>query len=618
LVFLTIYIPEDKVSEIKNAADIVEVVSEVVLLKKTGKNYVGLCPFHAEKTPSFTVSPEKQIFYCFGCAAGGNVFSFLMKHDGISFPDAAKMLAARYGIDIPTGTLSPEHKRRMSQREGLFAINRQAMEFFRKQFLGTIAGKRAIEYVKKRGINGAVSDNFNLGYAPKGWDNLLRFFKKKSISLDLVEKSGLIVSKKEKGGFYDRFRDRLIFPIYDLNMQVIGFGGRVMDDSLPKYLNSPETPVYSKSRSLYGLYLAKKKSRESQRVYIVEGYFDLLALHQHGIRNSVATLGTSLTSEHVQLLKGFIGKDGSVILVFDSDDAGVKASRRTIEVFDKAYMNAQIVVLPDGYDPDSYLFEFGVESFLDLVSRAKYIIPFLMDSAVKKHGLSIEGKIRVISEMKDPLGSINDNDLRSLYIKELAERINIDEFAILEKVRKISLRNRNRKKRPARPNTGLGIGQQKTSVPDEAQHKAFQGKWDKLERQIIAMMLQFPQILPEISERNVLELFENNDLRSIGQLLLRHKDESEMQLSDIMNLIEKKEHRNIVASLAIEESIWNHDACIGIITRFDSIRRKDQKNLIEKIKAAERDNDLELLLKLLNQKQKMALLTEKKKMALLK
>ena len=615
---MTIYIPEDKVSEIKNRADIVEVVSEVVLLKKTGKNYVGLCPFHSEKTPSFTVSPEKQIFYCFGCAAGGNVFSFLMKHDGISFPDAAKMLALRYGIDIPTETLSPEQKRRISQRERLFAVNKQAMEFFRKQFLDSIPGKKAMEYVKKRGISSTVSDKFNLGYAPKGWDNLLRFFKKKNISPDLIEKAGLIVSKKEREGFYDRFRDRLIFPIFDLNMQGIGFGGRVMDDSLPKYLNSPETPLYNKSRSLYGLHVAKKNCRENQKVYVVEGYFDLLALHQHGIQNSVATLGTSLTFEHVQLLKGLIGKDGIVILVFDSDDAGMKASQRTIEVFDKAYMNAQIVILPDGYDPDSYLVEFGIESFLDMVSRAKGIISFLMDSAVKKHGLSVEGKFRVISEMKEPLGAIRDNVLRSLYIKDLAERIDIDEFAVIEKIRKISFRNRDRDITSTRPNTGFGIGQQKTGVPDETKKKLFHGKWDKLERQIIAMMVQFPQILPEINERNILERFENNALKSIGQLLLRHKDESEIQLSDIINLIEKKEQRNIVASLAIEESMWNYDTCIGIITRFESIRRKNERELLEKIKAAEKDNDVELLLKLLKKKQKMALLTEKKKMALLK
>ena len=225
-------------------------------------------------------------------------------------------------------------------------------------------------------------------------------------------------------------------------MHVIGFGGRVMDDSMPKYLNSPETRLYNKSRSLYGLHLAKLKCRQTEAVYIVEGYFDLLALHQHGIQNSVATLGTSITAEHVQILRGFIGKDGNVILVFDSDDAGIKAAKRSIEVFDKGYINAQILVLPEGYDPDSYLFEFGVDAFLDLVSQAQGIISFLMDSAVKKHGLSNEGKIRVISEMKEPLASINDSVARSLYIKDLAECINIDESAVLERVRKISVRKR--------------------------------------------------------------------------------------------------------------------------------------------------------------------------------
>ena len=580
-----------------------------MLLKKTGKNYVGLCPFHSEKTPSFTVSPEKQIFYCFGCAAGGNVFSFLMKHDGISFPDAAKILAGRYGIDIPTRTMSPEQKRRMSQRENLLAVNRQAMEFFRKQLLEAASGKRAMEYLKKRGINKEIFDNFNLGYAPQGWDNLLSFFIKKNISLDLVEKAGLIVPRKEKSGFYDRFRDRLIFPIFDLNMQAIGFGGRVLDDSIPKYLNSPETPVYNKSRSLYGLHLAKMKCRENERVYIVEGYFDLLTLHQHGLQNSVATLGTSLTPEHVQILKGFVGKDGKIILVFDSDDAGIKAVQRSIGIFMRMEVNASIIVLPEGYDPDSYLFEFGYESFLDSDSRARSLMSFLIDSAVKKHGLSIEGKIRIISEMKEPLSSINDNIKRSLYIKELAECINIDESAVLEKIRKLSVRNRDKAIRPTMPNNFLSLSQNKAAIPDNVKGKAIQGKWGRLERQIIAMMLQFPQILYEISERNILDLFENNALKSIGQVLLKHKDYSEIQVSDIINLIEDKEQRNIVASLAIGEDIWNYEACIGIITRFESIIKKNEKKLLEEIRAAEKENDLELLSKLLKQRQKMALLT---------
>jgi DNA primase len=608
---LTIYIPEEKVSEIKNAADIVDVVSEVVILKKTGKNYVGLCPFHSEKTPSFTVSPEKQIFYCFGCTVGGNVFSFLMKHDGISFPDAAKILARRYGIDIPTRKISQQQKQQMSQRESLLAVNRQAMEFFKKELLEKTSGKRAIEYLKKRGMSKEIIASFNLGYTPEGWDKIVKFFSKKKISLSIVEKAGLIVSREKKVGFYDRFRGRIIFPIFDLNMQVIGFGGRVMDDSMPKYLNSPETPIYNKSRSLYGLHLAKIKCRESEKVYIVEGYFDLLALHQHGLQNSVATLGTSLTPDHVKILRGFIGKDGKIILVFDSDDAGVKAVMRSIGIFMRAEVDASIIVLPQGYDPDSYIFEFGYESFLDTDSKAKSLMSFLIDSAVKKHGLSIEGKIRVISELNEPLASISDNVARSLYIKELAESINIDESVVREKIRKISVRKKDRSKRSTWSNNDLARSQHKTGASDNVQGKALKGKWDRLERQIITMMLQFPQILSKISERDIINLFEDNDLKSIGQLLMKYKKRPEIRVSDIMNLIEDKEQRDMVASLAIGEDIWNHEACLGIINRFESIRKKNKNTLIDKIKAAEKNNDVELIDKLLNQKQKLAILTEK-------
>jgi len=348
--FLAVYIPEEKINDIKNSADIVDIISEVVVLKKSGKNFLGLCPFHSEKTPSFTVSPDKQIFYCFGCNAGGNVFSFLMKQHGLSFPEAARMLARRYGIDIPVRTMSLEQKRRISERESVLAINRQAMDFFRCALIENASGKKAMEYLLKRGIS---RDDFKLGYAPEGWDNLAIYFSKNKQSDRLVEKSGLIIPRKGKSGFYDRFRSRIIFPIFDVSMQVIGFGGRVMDDSLPKYLNSPETPVYNKSRSLYGLHMAKGKCRETRTVFIVEGYFELLALHQHGIQNSVATLGTSLTPEHVQILRGFIGKSGRVVLVYDSDIAGIKDAQRSIEVYDKGYVDASILVLHDGYEPDS-------------------------------------------------------------------------------------------------------------------------------------------------------------------------------------------------------------------------------------------------------------------------
>jgi DNA primase len=605
-VFLTTFIPEDKVLEIKHAANILEVVSESVLLKKTGKNYVGLCPFHSEKTPSFTVSPQKQIFYCFGCAAGGNVFSFIMKRDGISFPEAARILSRQYGIDVPDQkiTISKEQKRLRNEREILYAVNRQAMDFFHNKLLSVPSGKQAMLYLNKRGINQETIKMFRLGYAPEGWNNINNFFQKKKISSGVVEKAGLIVKRENKDGYYDRFRNRIIFPIFNVNTHVVGFGGRVLSDKLPKYLNSPETPIYNKSSSLYGLHRARQKCRETETVYIVEGYFDLLALHQNGIQNSVATLGTSITTDHVDILRNVIGKDGRVVLVFDSDDAGMKAALRSLGIFMNAEVDANIMSLPSGHDPDSYLFEFGYESFLDIAKSAKSLISFLMDALIEKYGLTVEGKIRVISEMRETLSSIDDRVARSLYIKELAERVGIDETAVLEKVRELSFQDRNRTI--------------KNDFQTAHKGKSSHSKWIRLEQQIISMMLQFPQILSEIDERGILDFFEDTRLKAIGDIILTHQDGSGINIVDVINLIEDNEEKGIVASMAFEENKWDYDGCLNILNRFESVRNKKENTLIKKIKEAEENNDFELLSKLLSKKQKMAVLSEKKKMALLK
>ncbi len=596
---MTDFIPEDKILEIKNAADIVEVISGSVLLKKTGKNYIGLCPFHSEKTPSFTVSPQKQIFYCFGCATGGNVFSFIMKRDGITFPEAVRMLSRQYGIVIPLQKMTDAQKKRHSEREELLAVNRQAMDFFCKMLLKPDTGKQAAVYLRKRGITKDTISAFKIGYAPEGWNNAVNFFTKQKTPLGIVEKAGLIVARGNKSGFYDRFRDRIIFPIFNLNANVIGFGGRVMNDDMPKYLNSPETAIYHKSRSLYGLHLAKQKCREKESIYVAEGYFDLLALHQHGINNSVATLGTSLTPEHVQIIRGLVGKDGNVVLVFDSDNAGIQAALRSIGIFINAGVNASVMVLPSGHDPDSYLLEFGKASFLDIAEKARTIMSFLMDALIDKHGMSVEGKIRVVSEIRETLSSIEDRVARSFYIKDLAERLGIEETALLEKVRNASRRAEN--------------GQ-----PKSENQKTFYGKWEKLEQQIIKMMLQFPTILSEIEGRNILSLFENERLKSIGQLILSHKDRLNAKLADIMDFVDDQDQRSIVAALALAEYTWDYDACLAVLTRFEALRNNDKKALIQKIKKAEESKDYELLAKLLNEKQKMAVLTEKKKMISLK
>ena len=615
---MTVFIPEDKILEIKNAADIVDVVSENVLLKKTGKNYIGLCPFHSEKTPSFTVSPQKQIFYCFGCAAGGNVFSFIMKRDGITFPEAVQMLSRQYGVAIPVQKMSDAQKRHRSEREELLSVNRQAMDFYHKVLLNPALGKQAAAYLKKRGITQETIRTFRIGYAPDGWNNIVNFFLKIKMSLDIVEKAGLIVERGNKSGFYDRFRNRIIFPIFNLNVHLIGFGGRVMNEDMPKYLNSPETLIYNKSRSLYGLHLAKQECRDKETVYIAEGYFDLLALHQNGIKNSVATLGTSLTSEHVQIIRGLVGRDGNVVLVFDSDDAGIKAALRSIGIFLNAGVNVRVMVLPSGYDPDSYLLEFGKASFLAIAEKAQTIMSFLTNALIEKHGLAVEGKIRVVSEIRETLLSIEDRVARSLYIKDLAERLAIEETAVLEKVRDASLRKDTHGERNKFLNHELIRDDSKRGLPKADSRGSFYGKWEKLEQQIIKMMLQFPTILSEIEERKILNFFEDERLKSIGQLILSHKDRLNGRLVDIIDLIDEKDQRSIMVSMAIAESKWDYAGCLTVLTRFESIRNKDKKTLIKKIKEAEENNDYELLSKLLNEKQKMAVLTEKKKMTLLK
>ncbi len=597
---MAIFIPEDKIKDIKNTVDIVEIISEVVLLKKAGKNYIGLCPFHSEKTPSFTVSPEKQIFYCFGCGTGGNVFSFLMKHDGLSFPETARMLARRYGIELPTQNMSLGQKKRVSEREGLLAVNKEAMDFFRHALLVGAEGKKARSYLNRRGMTKAIIESFNLGYAPAGWGSLVNLFSKKRMSHSLAEKAGLIISRKDKTGYYDRFRDRIIFPIFDVSKQVIGFGGRVMDDSMPKYLNSPETPVYNKSRSLYGLHMAKKMCREKDTVYIVEGYFDLLSLFQHGIENAVATLGTSLTAEHIRLLKGYAAR---VILVYDSDEAGIKAALRSIGIFMKEDVDARIIVLPEGYDPDSFLLEYGSESFVNAADRALAIMPFLMDSAIKKHGLSTEGKIRIISELQKPLSSIEDKVDRSLYIKELSERISIDEAAVIEKVRQVLASNEANERVRQRGAHVYPQGSRGTGGVNVTAGKAFQEKGSRIERQIIAMMLQFPEILPEIDNRHVIEHFEDKTLRSIGQIILEHKGFSDVHVSEIMALMDDKEKRRIVASLAIGDDYWDREGCLRLIAQFESSISRRENTLLKKIKAAEDCNDHELLFELLRKKQ---------------
>jgi DNA primase len=613
LLFLANYISEDKLSEIRSALDIVDVVSETVLLKKTGKNFVGLCPFHAEKTPSFTVSPDKQIFYCFGCGSGGNVFSFLMKRDGAPFAEAVRTLARRCGVEIPERSLSPDEQRRVSERERLFEVNRQALECYRQALWHHPEGKQALTYLERRGFSRATLEVFQLGFAPPGWDYLLGSMGRKKIAPALLEKAGLVVSRKDGSGFYDRFRERIIFPIFDEGARVVGFGGRVMDDSTPKYLNSPETPVYTKRKVLYGLHRAKETCRSAGSVFIVEGYLDLIALHQGGVENAVATLGTALTPDHIRLLTRYAGR---MVLVYDSDVAGIRSAERCIDIFWREHVDfrrgdvfredqadTRILVLPEGHDPDSFMNRFGAEAFNRLAQSAPGIISFMIDSAVARHGLTTEGKIRVVSDLQAPLMAVNDSVARALYVKQLAERVGLAEAVILERLKEHAGRS----------------GQRPAAVPAGTVSRAVTPATgdERFEQRIIAMMLQFPEILPEVVDRGILGYFTNDRMKTLGESIVSRWRGSPESVAGLLERVEDAAIQEQLAFLAMGDESWNRNGCRTLLTRFvEGHQKTGARTAIQKdIEAAEKaQNDTEIT-RLLSEKQKMAVRREKQKVA---
>lgn len=589
------YIPDDKIEAIKNASDIVDIVSEVVSLRRAGRNLLGLCPFHAEKTPSFTVSPDKQIFHCFGCGAGGNVFTFMMKHGGLSFPEAARTLARRYGIDLPTRDLSPYEKKKLTERETILTLIDEALVFYRDQLLSEKGGQQAMGYLLKRGMTRKTIDDYRLGFAPDGWDHLARHLHSRKRSPAMAAQAGLIIPRKKGEGYYDRFRNRIVFPIFNAQNQPIGFGGRVMDDALPKYLNGPETPVYNKSRSLYGLNTARRKCRETGTVYVVEGYFDLLSMHQVGITNTVATLGTSLTADHVRILRGFVGEGGKAVLVYDSDQAGIKAAQRSVAIFQKGDLEARILVLPEGHDPDSFIMEQGPDDFLKAAGGAMAMFSFMTESAVDRYGLSVEGKVRIVNDLRPAILAIGDLVARSLRIKHLAERIGVDESVILEKIRRW-------KPAPAIPawaNAGREEAPDRKTPP-------VRGETYLLEQRLVAMMLQFPEMVADIKRRRLTDHFSDPVLAEIGKEIIEHFNQNGSDIASLVSRWEDSEKRAVATRLSINDEQWGKQGCMALIRQFEnSIRRRD-KALLKRIEAAERSGDDALLAQLLREKQHQA------------
>lgn len=441
------YIPDEIVNRIRNKADIVEIIAEYLSLAKSGENYKGLCPFHPEKTSSFVVSPKKQIFHCFGCGSGGDLFHFIMKIDGLSFPEAVTSLGKKYGIALPDKRKNPKEGPVQKERELLYLTNNAALGYYQENLYDSKIGCEAMEYlIKKRGLDAETIKRFDLGFAPKTWDGLFSHMIKKDWAAKDLEVSGLILKRNEKSGYYDRFRNRVVFPIRDITGRVVGFGGRALDDSLPKYINSPETPIYIKGKNLYGLDKAKEEVKREDGLIIVEGYFDAIRLHQAGIRNVVATLGTALTSSHIEMIKRFTQK---VYLAFDPDPAGIKASIRTIRLFIDYDIKAEVVSLPEGDDPDSFVNRCGREQFIDALSGSRKIIEFALSSMMKDVDEDeIDKKKNLIKEIIPLIGRIGNSVEKTYYIRLISERLKLEERFLLEDLQRISqggkIKNQNK------------------------------------------------------------------------------------------------------------------------------------------------------------------------------
>lgn len=416
-------IPEQKIDEIRQSANIVDIISAHVQLKKRGKNFIGLCPFHSEKTPSFVVSEDKQIYRCFGCASGGNIFKFLMDYKNISFIEAVQEIADFIGYQLK---MEESNKGEDDELEILYDINLTAARFFTDTLYKSSEGEIAREYLKKRNIKPQIQKSFGLGFAPSGWNNFYDHAVANKLDLEKTKLLGLI-DKKENGKFYDKYRGRIIFPIFSPNGRVIAFGGRILENSenAAKYLNSPENPIYLKRKSLYGLYHSKEEIRKLDKVILVEGYLDLISLFQNGVKNVVASSGTSLTEEQVQLLSRFTK---NIVVLFDSDEAGQKAALRSIEILIKSDFEVKVALLPKGEDPDSYIQKNGKEVFDDFISRAQNFLEFRLRIFEERGMLSDPNEAtKVIRETVRIIALVNDKIKQGLLITSLAKKFNLRE-----------------------------------------------------------------------------------------------------------------------------------------------------------------------------------------------
>ena len=527
---------DDIIEEVRQKNDIVDVVSQYVKLTRKGNSYFGLCPFHNEKTPSFSVTPGKQMYYCFGCGAGGNVFNFIMEYENYTFGEALKHLADRAGVELPKIEYSREVREKAQERAELLEINKQAAQYFYYQ-LRTEKGAQGYQYLTGRGLSEETMRKFGLGYSDKFGGGLYQFLKSKGYGDDRLRESGLF-NVDERHGMYDKFWNRVIFPIMDVNNRVIGFGGRVMGDGKPKYLNSPETKIFDKSRNLYGLNVA----RTTRRKYLIlcEGYMDVISMHQAGFTNAVASLGTALTSGHASLLKRYTQE---VLLLYDSDEAGVRAALRAIPILREAGVNSRVVNLRPYKDPDEFIKNLGAEAFEERLEQASDSFMFRVSIAESEFPMEEpQGQNRFFERCAEMLLELKDELERNLYIEAIVKKYRGQYGISVEDLRK-------------RVNTLAlkGTPAERRIQPKKSQEGAPKKKKDSASDQAQKLMLTwivtYPKIFDKVAQYLTPEDFVVPLYREVAQMLFSQREEGEVNPARLLNSFTDSEEQREVASL---------------------------------------------------------------------
>jgi DNA primase len=574
---------EELLEQIRRESDIVGLISQYVTLKKSGQNYVALCPFHSEKTPSFTVSPTKQVFHCFGCHEGGDTLKFVMKMEGLTFPQAVRSIAEQLGIKL-TIEKSAGTEPEQEEKQQLFKLHQEALEYYHSILLKHPLARPARDYLKRRGVRLETIKDFRLGFALPSWNDMETALCKKGWTVSMLEKAGLIISREDNQEghkrYFDRFRNRLLFPILDLQDRVCGFGGRILDDSGgPKYLNSPETLIFNKRKLLYGLEKARESIHRTGYLVVVEGYFDVIAAHQSGVKAVVGTLGTALTEAHLHLINRFTPK---VKLVFDPDAAGIKATLRLVELIAPSRLSAEVIQLPHGQDPDSFIHAHGKDAFTSLLMNNVSLMDFALEQylADPEAGL-IDGKRRIIQSFLPAIQKIPSPIERSHYLKLLAEGLQVNEQDLLEELKALKRYNRNQIEEAAAKRSG--------GLPKE-------------EEILIHLMLHHRLSSSQLLTAVQPDDFSDSRSRQLVRILLESDEKSgSVKLHDVVQLkTMDAELTSLLTALSIKEPEKEYEDIDQTVT--DCLRRvklkklkTNMKNLETQIRQAEKEGHADLV-----------------------